>query len=84
MNNHTIDNLPDPTSVLQATHKKYVDKQMNPSHKTNQFHYLMTNTLEWSDLIPGGNGFNMVNICDLSPDQSYNHEVISTTIIKNA
>ena len=47
---------------------------MNPSHKTNQFYYLMTNTLEWSDLIPSGNGFNMVNICDL----------ISTTIIKNA
>ena len=47
--NHTIDNLPDPTSVLQATHKKYVDKQMNPSHKTNQFYYLMTK--RWNGLI---------------------------------
>ena len=43
----------------------------------------MKNTLEWSDLIPGGNSFNMVKISDLSPDKanfhSYNHKVIYTT-----
>ena len=40
----------------------------------------MKNTLEWSDLIPGGNSFKLVKIGDLSPDKanfySYNHKVI--------
>ena len=48
----------------------------------------MKDTLEWSDLIPGGNSFNMVKIGDLSPDKvnfhSYNHKVIYTTITKNS
>ena len=66
MNNYTIDNLPDPKSLRQATSIKYVDEQINknihaqmkPSHKTNRLSCLMQNTLEWSDLIPGGNSFN--------------------------
>ena len=62
---------------------------VKPSHNTNQFEYLMKNTLEWSDLIPGGNSFNMTKIDDLPNKQgnflSHNHKVIYTTIInKNA
>ena len=48
----------------------------------------MQNTLEWSDVTPGGNSFNMTNIADSSPEQnnihSYNHKVIYTTMIKNS
>lgn len=47
MNNHTIDNLRDPTGVRQATQKIRrrtkkicMDKQIEPSHKTNQSDYL--------------------------------------------
>ena len=73
--------------------KNYVDSfvrksHIKPSHKTNQFDYLMKNTLEWSDLIPNRNSFNLVKIGDLSPDKgnfhSYNHKVIYTTINKNS
>ena len=48
----------------------------------------MKDTLKWSDLIPGGNSFNMVKTGYLSPDKvnfhSYNHTVIYTTINKNS
>ena len=48
----------------------------------------MQNILEWTDLISGGNSFNMTKIGDLSPDKdnfhSYNHKVIYTTMIKNS
>ena len=37
----------------------------------------MKNTLEWSDLIPGGNSFNMVKISDLSPDKANFHFTIT-------
>jgi len=44
--------------------------------------------LEWSDLIPGGNIFDMTKIDDLSNKQgsfhSYNHGFIYTKIKKNA
>ena len=70
------------TSSLLNKKSKY------PSHKTDQFSYLMQNTLEWSDVTPGGNSFNMTNIADSSPEQnnihSYNHKVIYTTMIKNS
>lgn len=61
---------------------------MKPGRKTNQFKYLMQNILEWSDLISGGNSFNMVKTADLSPDRgnfhSYSQTVIYTTIMKNS
>ena len=72
-------------SYLQTLIQKY---QLKPSYNTNQFAYLMQNTLEWSDLIPGEKSFNMTKIADLSPDKgnfhSYNHKVIYTTMIKNS
>ena len=61
---------------------------MKPGRKTNQFKYLMQNILEWSDLISGGNSFNIVKTADLSPDtgnfHSYSQTVIYTTIMKNS
>ena len=94
MRYNRINNLNNnPQTGTDVVNKNYVDtaiqkSHIKPSHKTNQFDYLMKNTLEWSDLIPGGNSFNLVKISDLSPDEgnfySYNHKVVYTTIMKNA
>ena len=84
MDNNRTKNLNDePPSGTDSIDKNYVDSvvrksYVKPSHKTNPFDYLMKSSLEWSDLIPGGNSFNMVEIGDLSPDKgnfhSYNHK----------
>lgn len=54
----------------------------------DQFSYLMSNVLQWNDLIDGGNSFDMTKIADLSPSQghfhTYNHKVIYTMIIKKS
>lgn len=72
--------------------KKYVNTlvqkyQLKPSHKPDQCKYLMNDTLEWTDFIPGGNSNNMIKIADLSPEQGnfhdHNHKVIYTTMIIN-
>ena len=48
----------------------------------------MSNVLEWTDEMDGGNSFIMPEIADLSPSQgnfhTYNRKVIYTTIIKNS
>ena len=48
----------------------------------------MSNVSQWTDLIDGGNSFNIANITGLSSSQgnfhSYNHKVIYTTIIKTS
>ena len=94
MDNNRIKNPNDePQSGTDAINKNYLDSGVRksyskPSHKANQFDYLIKNTLEWSDLIYGGNSFNLVNVDDLSPDKgnfhSYSHKVIYTTINKNS
>ena len=91
MVNHKIINLAHPNGNRDAVNKQYFEQEVQkshikPSHKTNQFAHLMQNNLEWSNVIPGGNSFNMTKIADLSPEQgnihSYNHKVIYTTMIK--
>lgn len=94
MDNNRIKNLNDePPSGTDSIDKNYVDSvvrksYVKPSHKTNPFDYLMKSSLEWSELIPGGSSFNMVEIGDLSPDKGNFTltitKVIYTTIIKNA
>ena len=78
----------EPQNGTGAINKNYLDSvvrksHIKPSHKANQFDYLMKDTLQWSDLIPCGNSFNLVKIVDLSPDKAnfhaYNHKVIYTT-----
>lgn len=53
----------------------------------DQFAYLMSNFLQWTNLIDGENSFNMTKVADLADYQgnfhSYNKKVIYTTIIKN-
>ena len=93
MVNHKIINLGDPTNNKDAVNKQLLEQEVQkshikPTHKTDQFAYLMQNTLEWPDVTPGGNSFNMTKITDLSPEQgnihSYNHKVIYSTMIKNS
>ena len=67
----------------------YINKShIKPSHQKDQFGYLMSNESEWTDLIDGGNSFNMTKTADLSSFKSnfhsYNKTVIYTTIIENA
>ena len=93
MVNHKIINLGDPTDDIDAVNEQFFEQEIQishikPSHKTDQFSYLMQNTQEWSDVTPGGNSFNLTNIAYLSPEQNNihpsNHKVIYTTMIKNS
>ena len=46
--------------ILQISHS-----HVKPSHQKHQFGYLMSNVLEWTDFIDGGNSFNMTKIANL-------------------
>ena len=76
----------------EAVTKDYVDKLVHhtavqPSHYKDQFSYLMSSSLQWTDEIDGGLSFNIDKIGDLSPSEGnfhdYNHKVLFMTIIKN-
>ena len=94
MDNHKLKkkNLNDETiSGTDGVNKNFVDSAIShssvkPSHQKDQFGYLMPNVLDWTDLIDGGNSFNMTKIADLSSSKSnfhsYSHKVIYTAIIK--
>ena len=93
INNNKIINLSKPTSDTDATTKDYVDKivhhnAVQPSHYNDQFSYLMSGALQWTDEIDGGNSFNVTKVGDLAPNKGnfhdYNHKVLYLTIIKNA
>ena len=92
VNNHRIKNLTDnPKRGTDAANKNYVNSKIShphiqPSHQKNEFDYLMSNVLEWTDLSGGGNGFNLTKTADLSMGNfhSYNKKVIYTTIIKTS
>ena len=82
-----------PTIESGAVNKHYVDTEISrsyiqPSHQKNEFGYLMSNILQWTDEMDGGDSFNMSKIADLSPSQgnshTYNRKVIYTAIIKNS
>ena len=48
-----IINLGDPTDDTDAVNKQYLEKShVKPSHYNNEFKYLMTNKLAWTDLEP--------------------------------
>ena len=60
MENNKIINLNDePTTGTDAVNKNYVDSvvshsHVKPSHQKDQFSYLMSNVLQWSDEMDGG------------------------------
>ena len=90
---HKITNLETPTSDSDATTKEYIDNlvhhsHVQPSHYKDQFGFLMSSSIQWTDEIEGGNSFSITKIGDLPPNKGnfhdYNHKVLYTTIIKNS
>ena len=46
-------NMEDPTDATDGVNKQYLEKShVKPSHYNNEFKYLMTNKLAWTDLEP--------------------------------
>lgn len=94
INNRRVKKLNNnPTTGTDGVNKNYVDAvvpkcYVKPSHIKDQFTYWMSNVIEWTDEMDGGNSFNITKIADLSPSQgnfhTYNHKVLYTTIIKNS
>ena len=93
LNNKKIINLSKPTQDNDAVNKDYVDKlthhtAVQPSHYTNQFHFLMSNASQWTDEIDTGTSFVIDKIADLPPSKgnfhTYNHKVIYVKINKNS
>ena len=84
-----IINLGDPTDATDAVNKQYLEKShVKPSHYNNEFKYLMTNRLAWTDLEPNNiDSVDMTKIDNLMPQDGnyhqYNHKVLYTTIIKD-
>ena len=79
-----IINLGDPTDATDAVNKPYLEKShVKPSHYNNEFKYLMTNKLAWTDL--QADSFDITKIDNLMPQDGnydqYNHKVLYTTII---
>ena len=89
MVNNMIYNLADPTDPIDAVNKQYLEKShVKPSHYNNEFKYLMTNKLAWTDLEPNNtDSFDITKIDNLMPQDGnyhqYNHKVLYTTIIKD-
>ena len=86
MVNNRIYNLADPTDATDAINKQYLEKShVKSSHYNNEFKYLMTNRLAWTDL--QADSFNITKIDNLMPQDGnyhqYNHKVLYTTIIKD-
>ena len=72
-----IINLGDPTDATDAVNKQYLEKShVKPSHYNNEFKYLMTNQLAWTDL--QANSFDITKIDNLMPQDrnyhQYNHK----------
>ena len=84
-----IINLGDRTDATEAINMQYLEKShVKPSHYNNEFKYLMTNRLAWTDLEPNNtDSFDITKIDNLMPQDGnyhqYNHKVLYTTIIKD-
>ena len=89
MSNNQITHLSDPKNATDAINKQYLEKShVKPSHYNNEFKYLMTNRLAWTDLEPNNiDSFDITKIDNLMPQDGnyhqYNHKVLYTTIIKD-
>ena len=86
MVNNRIYNLADPTDATDAINKQYLEKShVKASSYNNEFKYLMTYKLAWTDL--QADSFDITKIDNLMPQEGtyhqYNHKVLFTTIIKD-
>ena len=76
-------NMIDPNDATDGVNKQYLEKShVKPSHYNNEFKYLMTNRLAWTDL--QADSFNITKIDNLMPQDGnyhqYNHKVLYTTL----
>ena len=87
-----IKNLSNPTQDNEAVTKDYVDKLVHhtavqPSHYKDEFSYLMSSSLQWTNESVNAISFNIDKIEDLLPSEGnfhdYNHKVLFMSIIKN-
>ena len=82
-------NMKDPADATDGVNKQYLEKShVKPSHYNNEFKYLLTNRLAWTDLEPNNiDSFDITKIDNLMSQNGnyhqYNHKVIYTTIIKD-
>ena len=65
----TATNMKDPTDATDGVNKQYLEKShVKPSHYNNEFKYLMTNKLAWTDLEPNNtDSFDITKIDNLMP-----------------
>ena len=71
----TATNMEDPTDATDGVNKQYLEKyHVKPSRYNNEFKYLMTNKLAWTDLEPNNiDSFDITKIDNLMPqDGNYN------------
>ena len=73
-----IINLGDPTDATDAVNKQYLEKShVKPSHYNNEFKYLMTNRLAWTDLeLNNIDSFDITKIDNLMPQDGNYHASI--------
>ena len=68
-----IINLGDPTDATDAVNKQYLEKShVKPSYYNNEFKYLMTNKLAWTDL--QADSFDITKIDNLMPQDGNYHQ----------
>ena len=85
----TATNMKDPTDATDGVNKQYLEKShVKPSHYNNEFKYLMTDKLAWTDLERNNiDSFDNTKVDYLMPQDGnyhqYNHKVLYTTIIKD-
>ena len=65
----TATNMKDPTDATDGVNKQYLEKShVKPSHYNNEFKYLMTNKLSWTDLEPNNiDSFDITKTDNLMP-----------------
>ena len=72
----TATNMKDPTDATGGVYKQYLEKShVKPSHYNNEFKYLMTNKLAWTDLEPNNiDSFDITKIDNLMPHDGNYHQ----------
>ena len=86
MNKNNIINLGDPTGATDAINKQYLEKShVKPSHYNNEFKYLMTDKLRWTDLQADSFDITKTDNSMLQEGNyhQYNRKVLFTTMIKD-
>ena len=84
MANNKIINLEDPTDATDAINMQYLEKShVKPSHYNNEFKYLMTKRLAWTDLEQNNiDSFDITKIDNLMPQDGNYHQYSTYPLIR--